>query len=47
VESSIGEGSGKPGHMLVVLQREHGGAALPISSSVSSVEHYRVGSLAS
>jgi len=46
VESSTGEGSGKPGHVQVVLRREHGGAALPFSSPVSAVERSRVGLLA-
>jgi len=46
VESSTGEGSGKPGHLKVVLRREHGGAALPFSSPMSAVERSRVGSLA-
>jgi len=47
VESSTGEGSGKPGHVRVVLRREYGGAMLPFSSPVSAVERSRVGSLAS
>jgi len=47
VESSTGEGSGKPGHMRVVLRREYGGVALPFSSPVSAVERSRVCSLAS
>ena len=46
MESSTGEGLGKPGHVWVVLRPEHGGAALPFSSPVSVVECSRGGSLA-
>jgi len=47
MESSAGEGSGEPGHVRVVLRREHGGAVLPFSSPVSAIEHSAVGSLVS
>jgi len=42
VESSAEEGSDEPGRVWVVLQREHGGVALPFSWPVSVIERSTV-----